>query len=120
MRFKTFRVMGVIQGQHVMILINGRENHRFIQLTLVSRRGIPIEVFEGFSVEVASGCTFPCMKKVLWFNVEISNYSMTNDLYVIELVETNVVLGFQWLSTLGKISQNYQTMKMGITAVDGK
>ena len=45
-------VRGVIQGQHVTILINRGATHNYIDLALVTKRGIPTEDFEEFSVEV--------------------------------------------------------------------
>lgn len=91
----------------------------FIDLALVTKRGISTEEFEQFNVEVTSGHTFPCMQKVLQLNVVIGNYNMTDNLYVVKREKTNVVLGVQWLNTLGTISQNYQTMKMGFNVVEG-
>lgn len=45
---------------------------------------------------------------------------MINNFYVVDLEDTNEILGVQCLGTLGTISQNYQTMEMGFGAVDGK
>lgn len=62
--FNTYRIRGVIQGQRVMILIDGGETLNFIDATLVTRRGIPTKDFDGFSVEVADWHIFPCVQKV--------------------------------------------------------
>jgi hypothetical protein len=40
--------------------------------------------------------------------------------YVVDLSDTNVVLGVQWMFTLGKITTNYQTLEMGLRDQDGK
>jgi hypothetical protein len=37
-----------------------------------------------------------------------------------DLSDIDVVLGFQWLITLGKISTNYQTLEMGFRDSEGK
>lgn len=102
------------------MLIDGGATYNFIDSTLVTRRGIPTEDFEGFSVVVAGGCTMPCIKRVPRLNVTLGNYNLTDDFYVVDLADTNAVLGVQWLSTLGTISQNYQAMEMGFNAPDGK
>ncbi len=44
---------------------------------------------------------------------------MTNDFYVMELADTNAVLGVQWLNTLGTITQDYKTMEMGFNTPNG-
>jgi hypothetical protein len=40
--------------------------------------------------------------------------------YVVDLSNTYVVLGVQWMITLGKITTNYQTLGMGFIDRDGK
>jgi hypothetical protein len=39
---------------------------------------------------------------------------------VVDLSDTDVVLGVQWMITLGKITTNYQTLEMGFRDCDGK
>jgi len=63
-RFHTFMIHGVLQGQRVTILVGGGETHNFIDSTLVARRGIPIEEFEGFSVLVVDGYNMTQTQKV--------------------------------------------------------
>jgi hypothetical protein len=36
-----------------------------------------------------------------------------------DLSNTNIILGFQWLSTLGPITTNYETMEMSFTEEGG-
>jgi hypothetical protein len=39
---------------------------------------------------------------------------------VVDLSDTDVVLGVQRMITLGKITTNYQTLEMGFRDIDGK
>jgi hypothetical protein len=52
--------------------------------------------------------------------VKLGNYTMRDTFYVVDLFETNVLLGVQWLITLEKISTNYQTLEMGLRDSEGK
>jgi len=45
---------------------------------------------------------------------------VTDTFYVVDLSDIDVVLGVQWLITLGKITTNYQTLEMGFKDSDGK
>jgi hypothetical protein len=45
---------------------------------------------------------------------------MRDTFYVVELSDIDVVLGVQWLITLGKISTNYQTLEMEFKDSDEK
>lgn len=58
--YHTFRVRGILQGHRVSVLIDGGASHNFIDATMVKRRGIPIEEFEGFSVMVAGNRELEC------------------------------------------------------------
>ena len=49
-----------------------------------------------------------------------SNYTLRDTFYVVDLSYTDVVLGVQWLITLGKITTNYQTLEMGFRDSDEK
>jgi len=50
----------------------------------------------------------------------LGNYTLTNDFYVVELEETNVVLGVQWLYSLGDFKMNYQEMRMEFIDTKGQ
>jgi hypothetical protein len=55
LRYHTFRVRGVLQGNKVTILINGGASHNFIYGNMVERRGIPTKKFDGFTVVIQGG-----------------------------------------------------------------
>jgi bacteriorhodopsin len=61
-----------------------------------------------------------CLDKVPDLEVKLGNYTMRHTFYVVGLANTYVVLGVQWLITLGKISTNYQTLEMGFRDSEGK
>jgi hypothetical protein len=44
--------------------------------------------------------------------MKLGNYTLTNDLDVVDLVDTNIVLGVQWLHSLWEFTMNYQVMEM--------
>jgi hypothetical protein len=42
----------------------------------------------------------------------LGNYTLIDDFYVVDLANTHVVLGVQWLYSLGDIRMSYQDMRM--------
>jgi hypothetical protein len=52
--------------------------------------------------------------------VILGNYTLTDDLYVVDLVDIDIVLGVQWLHSLGEITMNYQVMEMKFNTVNDK
>jgi hypothetical protein len=119
-RYDTLRIRGTIQGQRAIALIDGGATHNFIDVALVARRALQTEEFEGFDVAVADGHTVECLDRVPDLEVHLGNYTVKDTFYVVDLSDTDVVLGVQWLITLGKISTNYQTLEMGFKDTEGK
>jgi hypothetical protein len=118
-KFNTFRMRGVFQGHKVSILIDGGASHNFIDSTLLRRRHIPTVEFEGFKVEVAGGSTMPCDRYIPGMKLTLGRHELVQDIYVMDLPDTNIILGVQWLNTLGPITTNYKTMEMYFTEEGG-
>ena len=54
-----------------------------------------------------------CKKWIPKLQVTIGDYTITDTFYVVDVVETNVVFGFQWLFSIGEHSMNtYQVLEM--------
>jgi hypothetical protein len=106
--------------QWEITLIDGGATHNFINTSLVSRWALQTEEFEGFDVAVADGHTVECLDRVPNLEMKLGNYTVRDTFYVVDLLNTDVVLGVQWMITLGKITTNYQTLEMGFRDQDGK
>jgi hypothetical protein len=119
-KYNTFRMRGVLQGQRVSVLIDGGASHNFIDSTLLKRRHIPTVEFEGFKVEVAGGGTMPCDRYIPGMKLTLGRHELIQDVYVMDLPDTNIILGVQWLNTLGPITTNYKTMEMSFTEEGGR
>jgi hypothetical protein len=111
-RYNTLKLKGLVQGQCMTALVDGGATHNFIDASLVARRGLRTEEFEGFHVAVVDGYTMTCLDMIPDLEVKLGNYTMTDTFYVVNLSDTDVVLGVQWLYSLGEIGFNYQTLTM--------
>ena len=111
-RFHTLRVRGVVQGHRVGVLIDGGATHNFIDSAWVAKRGIQTEKFEGFIVAVAGNSSMECNYWILKLNVTLGIYNMTNSFYVVNVADKNVVLGVQWIYSIGKYTTNDRSMEM--------
>jgi hypothetical protein len=118
-RYNTLRLKGLVQGQPMTALVDGGATHNFIDASLVARRGLHTEEFEGFHVVVADGYTMTCLDMIPDLEVKLGNHTMTNTFYVVDLSDTNAVLGVQWLYSLGEIWLNYQTLTMSFRDASG-
>jgi hypothetical protein len=71
-------------------------------------------------VEVAGGSTMPCNRYIPGMNLTLGRHDLVQDVYVMDLADTNIILGVQWLSMLGPITTNYKTMEMSFTKEGGQ
>ena len=53
-----------------------------------------------------------CARYVLELSVIMSTYKLTNHFFVVDILDTNMILGVQWLITLGKVTTNWKTLEM--------
>ena len=53
-------------------------------------------------------------------NVTLGNYNMIDSFYVVNVADANVILGVQWLYSIGKYTMDYREMEMEFQVHDGK
>jgi predicted aspartyl protease len=118
-RYNTLRLKGLVHGQCMTALVDGGATRNFIDVSLVARRGLHTDEFEGFHVAVADGYTMTFLDMIPDLEVKLGNYTLTDTFYVVDLSDTNVMLGVQWLYSLGEIGFNYQTLTMSFRDASG-
>jgi hypothetical protein len=69
---------------------------------------------------VEDGNIVECLDRVPNLEMKLGNHLVRDTFYLLDLSDTDVVLGVQWMITLGKITTNYQTLEMGFRDQDGK
>jgi hypothetical protein len=100
-KFNTFQTKGVVEGQRATVLIDGGASHNFINMAMVERKHIPTIDLEGFLVEVAGERTIACDRHIPQMSLTLGRYTLIQDFYVVDIPDTNIILGVQWLSYLG-------------------
>ena len=78
-----------------------RSTHNFIDAEMVEKINIPSEPFDGFKFVIPGHNTMQCNTWVPKLQVTIGNYTFVDSFYVVDVVDTNVVLGVQWLYSIG-------------------
>ena len=103
-KYLTLRVQGSIMNHRVSVLIENGATHNFIDVHLVQRRAIPTDTFEGFSVLAPGDRTMQCMHYVPSLSVTMGTYTSVDYFFVVDIPDTNIIFGVQWLITLGKVT----------------
>ena len=53
-----------------------------------------------------------CACYVLELSVAMGTYTFTDHFFVVNIPDTNMILGVQWLITLGKVTTDWKTLEM--------
>jgi len=109
---ETLCFEGVITDHHLVLLVDGGSTHNFVQQQLVTRLGLPCCSTLPLRVMVGNGHHMECTTICEAVPISIQDIEFTVDLYVLPIVEANVVLGVQWLKTLGHILTDYNSLCM--------
>jgi hypothetical protein len=110
--FQTLRVTGKVDKSPLFIMIDSGSTHNFINTQVAKRLSCTLTSIRPLAVEAANGgqmtCTHVC-KNFLW---KMQGVQFSTDVFVVELNNCDMVLGVQWLATLGNIFSNYNELWM--------
>lgn len=110
---KTLKLVGQIGGGEVVVMVDPGATHNFISLRAVEKLKIPVTESAGFGVSLGNGeavkGTGICKRVRLKLNSEIE---IEEDFLPLELGNSNVILGIQWLEKLGPVVTNWKTQIM--------
>ncbi|KAJ0836439.1 putative nucleotidyltransferase, Ribonuclease H [Helianthus annuus] len=110
---QTLRLPGKIQNKDVVILVDGGSTHNFIDQALVDRFGLPLDKDVNLEVIVANREKIACVGRVRNLTIVIQGYNVTTDFFVLPVAACSIVLGVQWLKTLGPIEIDFQNLTLG-------
>ncbi|XP_028237026.1 uncharacterized protein LOC114416364 [Glycine soja] len=109
---ETIRFIGAISGHPLLLLVDGGSTHNFVQQQLVTQLGLSCRTTSPLRVMVGNGQYLECHSICDTIFVQIQNHSFTVDLHVLPISGANVVLGVQWLKSLGPVLTDYSTLSM--------
>lgn len=109
---RTLRLQGVLKNREVTVLIDGRSTHNFIDQSIVYSLGLPVVRDRTFQVMVGNRETISCSGRCLSLTLGIQNQRVQADFYVLPVAACPIVLGVQWLETLGPVEMDYKKLTM--------
>lgn len=109
---KTMRIKGRLNIQELVILIDSGSTHNFVDPAMVRRAQIPINPRHKLTMTVANGEKATSKGGLFNLKVKLQNHRFNIDAYVLVLGGCDMILGVQWLKTLGMISWNFNDLSM--------
>lgn len=103
---------GLIDDHPVSIPIDGGSTHNFLHNQVVLTLGLSLTEIVPLRVTVGNGDELHCHQLCTAVKVHIQNHSFTIDFHILPLYGADVVLGVQWLKTLGPVLTDYTSLTM--------
>jgi hypothetical protein len=76
--------------------------------------------FDGFTMIILSGHHMGCTRWIPKLQITMGNNTLIDYLFLVDVPDTNVVIGVQWLYSIGKYNTNQRKMEMEFIGPDGK
>ena len=108
----TMRVRGKINGSGLVLLVDIGSTHNFVDALVVSSLQFKVGVSIILEVKVANGIVVKTQSFCSSVPVCVQGVEFCVQFHVLALGGCDVVLGTQWLSTLGVIHWNFQLLTM--------
>ncbi|KAF8077019.1 hypothetical protein N665_1069s0002 [Sinapis alba] len=108
----TIKLQGSLQDVEVVVLIDTGATHNFISESLVQRLGIPVSSTQGFVVMVGAGVTVKGRRVCEGIQLKLPTCEVNSIFLPLELGIADVILGIQWLETLGETQNNWKLQCM--------
>ncbi|KAA3452986.1 Transposon Ty3-G Gag-Pol polyprotein [Gossypium australe] len=108
----TMLFLALIDNTEVVVLVDSGSTHNFLDYKMAKRLKLPIEPCCPLKVMVANGVQLPtqgCCTAVPW---EAQGYRFSTDFLLLGVKGFDVVLGIQWLLSLGQIAWSFSNLTM--------
>nr|GMD34100.1 Transposon Ty3-G Gag-Pol polyprotein [Ipomoea batatas] len=109
---RSLRLVGKIKHSPCLVLIDSGSTHNFINPDIVEKLKLPTKAIKPFKVYIGNGDTLGCQHVCPNVEICMRGNSFTVDLQVLSIVGPDVVLGVQWLQSLGSVTHDYTAMTM--------
>ena len=94
------------------MLIDSGSTHNFINSKLAACLNCFIYPAPEMQVMIVDGGTIKCIGKFHSIKLSMGDYMLDSPMFVISMGGADIVLGVQWLTTLGTIEMNFQELFM--------
>jgi hypothetical protein len=109
---QTLRLLGQIHNQPLTVLVDSGSTHNFIQDRVAKQLGLPLHPAQTFQFLVGNGAELQCTSMCRQVCLYLDTHPFLVDLFVLPLSGAELVLGVQWLKTLGPVLTDYEKLTM--------
>jgi len=109
---QTLKLIGYIKHKKVIILVDSGRTHNFIHRHIAQETNFYIHVVNNFQIMIANGGSMKCGGNCEITCIQIGDYHMKSHMFSIDMGSCDIVLGAEWLRTLGPILMDFKELTM--------
>ncbi|XP_057458006.1 uncharacterized protein LOC130748778 [Lotus japonicus] len=116
---KSWKIQGEVHNEVVVVLIDCGASHSFISQDVVQKLDLVVAKTPSYIVEVGDGHRVKCKGKCSKLCLQLQGLEVEQDFYLFTLQGVDLVLGLDWLSSLGEVKANFGKLELTLSK-DGK
>nr|KYP32370.1 Retrovirus-related Pol polyprotein from transposon opus [Cajanus cajan] len=109
---KTMKIKGMVKGVPVIILIDSGASHNFVSSRVVDSLGLDYGQTTIAKVTLGDGNKKKVQGRCNGVLVELDELQIIIDSYVFDVGDVDLILGVEWLATLGKVTTDWKKQIM--------
>lgn len=108
----TMHFLGWINGKMIVLLLDTGSTHNFMDYSALQKTQLPLTSQAQLSVKIANGQTLFSAGHCTNVSLQIQGNTYLSDFYILTLGWCDLVLGIEWLQTLGSILWDFENLQM--------
>jgi hypothetical protein len=109
---QTLKLIGYIKHWKVIILVDSGSTHNFIHRCIAQETHCYIHAVNNFQIMIANGGSMKCGGHCENVCLQIGDYHLKSHMFAIDMGGCDIVLGADWLRTLGPILMDFKELTM--------
>eukprot|EP00253_Pinus_taeda_P036727 PITA_36727 len=104
---QTLKIRGFLKHRPVIVLIDSGSTHNFIHQKITEAAHCFVRAVSNFQVQIADGGTMKCEGRCENVKLQMGDYQLKTHMFAIHMGGCDIVLGAEWLHTLGPITMDF-------------
>jgi hypothetical protein len=109
---QTLKLISYIKHRKVIILVDSGSTHNFMHRRIAQETHCYIHAVNNFQIMIANGGSMKCGGRCENVHLQIGDYNLKSHMFAIDMGGCDIVLGAEWLRTLGPILMDFQNLTM--------
>lgn len=115
---RALKFTGLIYGLHVSVLVDTGSSHNIIQPRIANYLRLHLSPITPFTIMVGNGEHLTCDQICPKVPLRLRNHIFSIPCYLLPIQGADIVLGLDWLSTLGQVAADFATPSLSFIYQD--